>query len=158
MGIKKGRKPTPPEVFDEFLRLVAEHGTLTKAATAAQIHYGTIRTKMYTDAEFREKVAIAKEQFGDKLEDMVFTRAEKSDILLIFATKAHKPEYRDYYRADPVTKGIGNLNINIGFLAGMSIDDMHKILPSVNYTIDPEDDRVIKDEVIKELSDRQENK
>lgn len=117
-----------PSGFDEirhpkkraFLRALAETGTVMRAAKAS----GIDRTLVYTpawrdDVQFQDAMARAKLMAADLLEAEVFRRAvegverptgwhkgvpggyvrEYSDLLLIFALKAVKPEYRDQVEA-----------------------------------------------------------
>lgn len=114
---------TSEEAKAEFVKLLAQHGTIGDAAKRSGIGYSTIMRLRKTDETFRAQNDIAQEIYCDALEVEADRRAVKgvkktvfykgedvgnqtvfSDLLLIFRLKALRPEkYRE--RIDNAVSG-----------------------------------------------------
>ena len=114
--ISDSEKEAIHERQERFLVAYAEQGTITNAATLANVHRDTVHAWRNEDRySFRRRFENAQHVFREvKLERVMFDRISEpagnrgSDILLIFALKAHWPErYRDDARpADDSAKEV----------------------------------------------------
>ena len=86
-----------------FLEAYAVAGTIRSASPVAQVGRETVRLWQKGDVfSFRARFEAAQEKHADHLEDIMFSRIEDpqgnrgSDVLVIFAVKAAKPDkYRE---------------------------------------------------------------
>lgn len=86
----------------QFLDAYPRFRTMASAADALGIHPATPREWAARDEVFAAHLREAKETVADLVEAEMLNRAmagvsPMSDTLLIFATKRHKPEYRDSF-------------------------------------------------------------
>jgi hypothetical protein len=89
---------------DRFLDGLIEFGTIAAGCRAADIARQTYYEWIKLFPDFKEACEIAFETHIEDLEEVAHIRAaDKSDLLLMFALKKLRPEYRDTYRA-PVGK------------------------------------------------------
>jgi transposase len=86
-----------------FLWAVVETGgSIRRAAELAQVSYTTHYNWLRQDSAYLKAYRVADKLAGDTLVDHVVERATRrkkpSDLLLMFATKAKRPEYRDNFQ------------------------------------------------------------
>ena len=86
---------------EEFIRGYMVYGTVRNGCKAAKISRGTYYNWLESDKDFSEKVADAKQEFGEYLEGIALERVKNpdkgkgSDVLLIFLLNGTMPwKYR----------------------------------------------------------------
>ncbi len=93
-----------------FLRLYKKLGGKALAARAIGVDRDSVWKWEQTDAEFRELVVEAEEADTEEMEKMMRKRAMgKSDLLMMFALKKRRPEYRDSSKVEMT----GSLTVNV---------------------------------------------
>lgn len=119
-----------------FLEFFGTYGTLALACHEVGIREERIHDWRKADPVFDAKFRAAEQRVGDKLVKEVIHRAtvgeektiynkqgeavdtifEKSDVLLMFATKRHRPEYRDKFEIPAIPVGGPTTNIQNNIL------------------------------------------
>jgi len=117
----------------EFLEFYGKYGTMALACQEVGIREERIADWRSRDPVFDRKVAQAEKLVGDRLVKEVIHRAvegeektiynkngdvvdtvyEKSDSLLMFATKRHRPEFRDRVDIPVITGSTTNIQNNV---------------------------------------------
>lgn len=83
-----------------FLALYREHGSIYHAAKLTPVNRKTVYRWLEGDEQFAEAVADCKDDAVVELEQSVYKRAFKSDLLAMFVLKANRPQYRDKVTVD----------------------------------------------------------
>lgn len=123
VGIPRDEPIFNEAIREEFLRLVAATGVLTKTALALGVHPQTVIRHRKADEEFDKCVQMALELHRDEIDlavyrraiegwdEPVYQRGEKvgvirkySDSLLAMYAKRHNPAYRDQLQIDANVK------------------------------------------------------
>jgi hypothetical protein len=131
---------------DAFLEFYGKYGTMALACHEVGIRAERISDWRHMDPVFDARVKAAEEMVGDRLVREVIHRAtvgeekairnkdgeivdtiyEKSDSLLMFATKRHRPEYRDRVDIPILPIGGPTTNIQNNILLQVDPDKMNK--------------------------------
>lgn len=83
----------------KFLQSYLEFGTVTAGCRGAGVSRRQYYHWLEKYPDFKEAVDVALEGHVDDLEEAARTRAkEKSDLLMIFLLKRHRPEFRDSHQ------------------------------------------------------------
>lgn len=83
-----------------FLEAYREEGSIYHAAHRSHVSRKTVYNWIEHDEQFAEAVADCKDDAVVELEQSVYKRAFKSDLLAMFVLKAHRPQYRDKVTVD----------------------------------------------------------
>lgn len=112
-----------PEVFRPlFLRILRNSGVIREAAEAAGLTPLQVRWAMKRDPDFAVLVNEALEDATDLLEVEMRRRAlAGSDLLMMFALKKMRPEYRERVLPTNLTQ------VNVKTYVGISPDDWDKL-------------------------------
>lgn len=93
-----------------FLRAFKKLGGRHLAANAVGVHPNTIWEWQQEDEAFRKEVLLVEELDTEAMEKEMRRRAmKKSDLLMMFAMKKRKPEYRDSSKLELS----GNLSVSV---------------------------------------------
>lgn len=103
-----------------LLEKFVEYGNVLNAAKAAGCSRRSHDWWLQKDEVYAEAFLLARECYADRLEHKVHSRVfddeHPSDLLLMFATKAKRPEYRDNYGT---TVNVNNNTMNVSIPSQM---------------------------------------
>lgn len=104
---------------NRFLRAYAELGNILDAAAAVKVSRSAHYKWIASDPGYAQAFETTRLVFSEKLVKAVHERAlredKPSDILLMFATKAARPEFKDNYRAGDVHVNISGNDSKVQF-------------------------------------------
>jgi hypothetical protein len=110
------KKPAATNKQELFLRAYANTGVISSAAKFAKVarssHYEWLHDPKYAEA-FEQ----AHQEAIEALELELRKRAKRSDILLMFLLKRHRPEYRESHRVEQTGYGGTPLEVVITFVS-----------------------------------------
>lgn len=121
-----------PEVYRPlFLRILRNSGVIREAAEASGLTPYQVRAAMRRDEGFAALVNDALEDATDLLEIEMRRRAlAGSDLLMMFALKKMRPEYRDRVLPNNITQ------VNVKAYVGFTPDDWDKSKDQDLLTVD----------------------
>jgi len=114
--------------IDDFMSIYAQYGSIRKAAKEAGVNRSQIAIRLKDDPEFAERVAQAREDYADSLEERVREMSETDIRGLFFLLKGIRPQYKDGTSVNVNQNNVETITVDLTALEAPS----NKALPSID--------------------------